>query len=452
MLKAEELLRAAAGSASGGAAALGTVDGFSIDSRTIKKGEAFIALEGVNFNGHDFIGDAVGKGASCVISEPFSSKERKKYRGVFFIEVQDTVKALGGIARYMRRKSGIPVVAVSGSNGKTTTKEMIAWVLSLSFNVLKNEGTKNNHIGLPQALLGLNEQSELAVLELGSNHFGEIDYLSGICEPNVGVLTNIGPSHLEFFNDLRGVFREKYSLIRNLRQPGIGILNSDDIFLNREMGRSSGTVLNLGFGGTKKCEFFADKIRPSGDKICFSVNNNKFAINSLGRHNVYNALAAIAVARIFGMEYKAIRKRLLEFDFPKGRLKVIRVNEASFIDDTYNSNPASFKNALAALSMFKTRGRKIVVMGDMLELGGERERLHSQAGEEAARVCDIFITVGELSRHAAESARGLGLRDIFVCSSAQEARRVLFDSVSLKKNDVVLVKGSRSMRMEGVFI
>src|SRR3989338_7314407 len=200
------------------------IRGISIDSRTMHSQDAFIAIKGSNFDGHDFIDEAINKGASCIIKES-GSEAKGRGRRVTFIEVQDTTKALGDIARFQRRKFNIPVIAVTGSNGKTTTKEMIAHILSRKFKVLKNEGTKNNQIGLPITLLKLNSSYDIAVLEVGTNHPGEIEYLARICQPNIGIITNIGPSHLEYLRDLGGVHREKYKIIENLEKPYIGILN-----------------------------------------------------------------------------------------------------------------------------------------------------------------------------------------------------------------------------------
>jgi len=455
------------------------IKGISIDSRTVRKGEAFIAIKGSNFDGHDFIDKAIKKGASCIIYEPRPPKILadppcvvaettnharqkswrvrhalwRKPRKAVFIKVKDTVRALGDIACFHRKRFDIPVIAVTGSNGKTTAKEMIAWVLSRRFGVLKNEGTKNNQIGLPMSLLGLNRKHDIAVLEIGTNHFGEVGYLVKICLPNIGVITNIGPAHLEHFHSLKGVFCEKYTLIENLREPYLAILNSDDALLRRQMLEKLKKPFILGFGIKKHADFSASDINPLFDKIEFLVKKYRFTLRTPGYYNVYNALVAIAAARIFGMEYKDIAKRLALFDFPQGRLKIMELNQAKFIDDTYNSNPASLKQALSVLYNFKTKGRKIFVMGDMLELGGRKELFHYHVGQKVREICDIFITVGRLSGFAAEAARrsGFDTKNIFTCASTGEARDILFNKVSLSRRDVVLVKGSRAMKMEEIF-
>ena len=382
------------------------------------------------------------------------SEAKDKGRRVTFIEVQDTTKALGDIARFQRRKFNTPVIAVTGSNGKTTTKEMIAHILSRKFKVLKNEGTKNNQIGLPLTLLKLNSSYDIAVLEVGTNHFGEVDYLTKVCQPNMGIIINIGPSHLEYLGDLGGVFREKYKIIENLEKPYIAILNADDDLLKRKIFIKSGKAIILGFGIKDHCDFSASGLRNFNDKIEFCVNQKyKFTLKTPGYYNIYNALAAIAVARIFGIAYKDIILRLNTFDFPQSRLKFRELNSVKFIDDTYNSNPLSLRQALNVLANFRTTGRKIFVMGDMLELGSYKKSFHYQAGQEAAGCCDVFIAVGNLSKLAAKAVRAsrFDTKNIFTCQTITEARKILFNKLSLKKGDLVLVKGSRLMKMEEIF-
>lgn len=455
------------------------VSDISIDSRTIKKGDTFIAIKGNNFDGHDFIGQALRKGCSCVIrgagergARDEGRKTKKEKLGVSVIEVKDTIKALGDIARYQRQKINMPVIAVTGSAGKTTVKDMISWVLSKKFNVLSNEGTKNNHIGLPLALINATPMHDMAVLELGTNHPGEIEYLAKVCQPNIGVITNIGPAHLEYFGSLSGVLKEKYTLIRNLKKPYIAILNADDKLLKKRVYRKSIKPAVFGFSIQDKSDFSAFNIKYHSGKLEFCTGlflrdskkwrnravekANKiynFRLNTLGYNNVYNALAAIATAIIFGMEYKDISFRLSSFTLPAGRLNYIVVNNIRFINDTYNSNPLSMKYALDALGSVKIKGRKIFVMGDMLELGSLKESFHCQVGLDAVKICDVFIAVGKLSASAADAAKAVGLsnKNIFTCNSPAEARDILVKKILPNQEDLVLVKGSRLMKMEEIF-
>jgi UDP-N-acetylmuramoyl-tripeptide--D-alanyl-D-alanine ligase len=468
MFTIEELLIATQGQLIQGNPDL-RVKGISIDSRTIKPNEAFLAIRGDKFDGYDFIAEAIKKEASCIIvisgrnyiNKVSSLEIKKKLAKVVIIEVKDTTRALGDIGRHQRKKFDIPLVAITGSNGKTTTKEMIAWILSKKFIVLKNEGTKNNQIGLPLALLNLNPNYEIAVLELGTNHFGEIEYLSKICQANIGIITNIGSSHLEYLKNSQGVLKEKCDLIENLSKPYLALLNADDDFLAKRLKTKAIKPFILGFGIAKQSDFLAYAIKFSwyskkwtSPQLEFIVNRkNKFTLKTLGYYNVYNALAAIAIARLFGMEYKEIAFRLATFDFPQMRLKFIEFNKTKFIDDTYNSNPLSLNEALEVLRNLKTQGRKIFVMGDMCELGSRKNLFHQQAGRLAASVCNTFITVGEAARFAAEAAKkcGFSTNKIYTCESSSDARDILFDKISPRKNDIVLVKGSRLMKMEEIF-
>lgn len=451
MFKIEELLKAAGGNLIYGSKSA-PVKGISIDSRTIRSGYAFVAIKGKSFDGHDFIDEAIKRKATCVISE--AGRRKRQAGGVTFIEVADTIKALGDIARFQRKKFDIPLIAITGSSGKTTMKEMISRVLSGKYKVLKNRGTENNHIGLPMTLLKLDRNYDLAVLEAGTNHFGEVSYLAGVCLPNIGIITNIGAAHLEYFKNLRGVFKEKYSLIRHLRRPQIAILNADNALLKRQIAGRDSSRFILGFGVKNRADFFASDIKNFSGGLEFLVNKKyRFTLKTLGYYNIHNALAAIAVARLFGMGYKEIARRLVSFNFPEGRLKSRELNNIRFIDDTYNSNPLSLKQALEALNSLEVTGRKIFVMGDMLELGKQEKLFHRQAGRKVAEVCDAFVAVGRLSGLAAEAAKnsGFDIKNIFTCRTPLEAREILFNKISPGEGDVVLIKGSRRIRLEEVF-
>lgn len=450
MFKVAELLKAARGRLI--SRRLDTdVSAVSIDTRTIKPGEAFIAIKGANFNGHNFIGEAIKRGAKVIITQ--NSKLATCKNKASFILVKDTIEALGRIAKFQRKKFNIPVIAVTGSNGKTTAKEMIAQVLSQKFKVLKNEGTKNNQIGLPKTLLNLNISQRAAVLEIGTNHPGEVKYLAGVARPNIGIITNIGQSHLETFKDLKGIFKEKITLIKHLKSPQIAILNADDNLLKETMKVKNRKQVIFGFGIKNRSDFFASDIKIIDGRIEFLINQkHRVILNTLGYYNVYNALAAVACARIFGIDYIDISARLSAFNFPQSRLQLLELNNIKFIDDTYNSNPLSLRQALDALDKFCIRGRKIFVMGDMLELGAQERLFHHQAGRLAGRICDVFITVGSRSKFAGYSAKlcGFDAGKIFSCRSNLEARDILFNKVFPGPDDVVLVKGSRAMRMEEI--
>jgi UDP-N-acetylmuramoyl-tripeptide--D-alanyl-D-alanine ligase len=426
--------------------------GISTDSRRLKSQEAFLALKGENFDGHNFISVALKSGAACVIGEKITGLLIPK--NIAIVEVKDTTLALGDIARFKRKEFNKPVIAVSGSNGKTTVKDMIAWVLSGNAQVLKNDGTKNNQVGLPQTLIQLKENDDFAIVEIGTNHFGEVDYLAQIARPNIGVLTNIGPSHFEFLKNLKGVFREKSGLLNNLIKPAIALLNADDEYLRSLIKQKRNGLHVFSYGIKEKSDFSTSGIKLENGKLKFVVNRKfGFVLSTLGGYNVYNALAAIAVGRIFSLGYSEIAARLADFEFPRGRLNLIEFKGLKFIDDTYNSNPLSLKSALIALDAMSCKGKKIFVMGDMLELGRQKELLHRQVAGSITNVCDVLVTVGSLSALTAQAARACGFKskDIFCCTSAEQARDLLFNKVSPQSRDVILVKGSRAMKMEEVF-
>ena len=281
-----------------------------------------------------------------------------------------------------------------------------------------------------------------------------MEYLAGIAQPNVAIITNIGPAHLEHFGNLEGVLKEKYSLVGNLKKPYIAILNIDCPLLGKKIKDEKKEGVIFTFGINNAADFQAQGVRIKNGKIEFLLNKkNKFRLKALGSGFTYNALAAAALGRISGLGYKEIIERLRSFSFPQGRLNLLEVNRIRFIDDTYNSNPASLKQALEAMANLRTEGRKIFVMGDMLELGSDEGAFHRQAVKDASRVCDIFITVGSLTNAAIESIKssGLSFQKIFNCKSSSDARDILFKEIGPKQGDVVLVKGSRAMKMEEIF-
>lgn len=449
MLSVSQILEATGGRLLSGKKSL-ILSGLSIDSRAISKAEVFLAIKGERFDGHDFIEAVADKGVQCFIAD--IKKKIKIRKGLSYIAVKNPLKALADIAYFKRRVSNIPLIAVTGSNGKTTTKDMLAWVLEGKFPVLKNEGTKNNHIGLPLTLANLAPEQRLAVLEIGTNHFGEVNYLAKICQPNIGIITAIGPSHLEYFKTLKGVFKEKYTLIDMLKRPTIGILNADDRFLKIKLRLKSQKPFLLGFSRAGNSDFFASEI--IGDESLQFVINGRYPckLNSVGVHNISNALAVFAAARILGIEPEEITARLSSFIFPSGRLSLRQIHGVRFIDDTYNASPLSFLEALKTLDRIKG-GRKILILGDMRELGSKSKAWHVNLGKEAAVICDTLIGVGAAASWSIEAARNAGFdtANLFTCENALEARGLLFNRIIPKDNDIVLVKGSRAMKMEEVF-
>lgn len=442
-MKAGEILKAAQGRLLNGSS--GTpIRGFSIDSRTLKKGELFIAIKGNRFDGHDFLRDAFNKGAAGIaISRDASFAPRPSS---FVIKVKDTTKALGDIARYKRMRSRATVIAVTGSTGKTTTKDMISSILKKRGSVLSTKGTENNHIGVPLTLLRLRDE-RFCVLELGMNHFGEIGYLANIALPDMGIITNIGPCHLQGIGDIEGVFRAKTELLRHMDKGNYLILNGDDTYLSRINSKS----LHILTFGTREGNDTTAEAVTLGQGCCRFKVNGKYEVrlNLLGEHNVYNALAAITAAGLLKVSRQTIRNALAEFKPPSGRLEVKKAAGVRIIDDSYNSNPLSLKSALLALKNYKTDGRKILVNGDMLELGGMSAYFHESIADiiEESGV-DMLITVGRRSRstYRAAKARGFAKGSLHHFAKPRDAGHFLKKITG--KGDVILIKGSRSIMME----
>ncbi|MDD5108066.1 MAG: UDP-N-acetylmuramoyl-tripeptide--D-alanyl-D-alanine ligase [Candidatus Omnitrophica bacterium] len=423
----------------------------STDSRRLASAETFLALKGSNFDGHNFITEVLKSKAICLIVEKKPACLIPK--GIVVIKVKDTTLALADIASFQRKKINPTVIAVTGSNGKTTTKEMIAHVLSANSQVLKNEGTKNNAIGLPQTLIKLKDQDNFAVVEIGTNHFGEVDYLAKIAQPNIGLITNIASSHLEFLKDLNGVLKEKSTLLDNLKKPAIAVVCADDKLLKRIIVQKNKGNHIFSYGIDERSDFCAGAIRLKDTRVEFKVNRKyDFVLSTLGYCNIYNALGAVAVGRLLGFSYSEIAKSLSNFKFPKGRLNLVECRGFKFIDDTYNSNPFSFKAAIEALGAVSCKGKKILIMGDMLELGRQKELLHRQMAWSITNTCDVLVTVGVLAKITADAAaeKGFDKKNIFCCDNSEEARDLLFKKILPSKNDLILIKGSRSMKMEEV--
>jgi UDP-N-acetylmuramoyl-tripeptide--D-alanyl-D-alanine ligase len=426
-------------------------DGVSIDSRSFRRGQLFVAIPGEIFDGHDFIPDVVRAGASCVVFERGRFPARGVQGDSALVSVRDSVRALSDIAHFHRKRFDMPVIAVTGSNGKTTTKDMCSWLLAGRYRLIATEGTKNNHIGVPLTLLRLTGAHQGCVLELGSNHFGEIGGLAETCVPTIGVITNVGPSHLEYFRSLAGVCREKLSLLAHLGKPAVAVVNADDPCFARTVIAKKRKPFIISIGINNAADLRARSVGSKNGRVTFSLGGRRFMLNTPGCHNVYNALAACAVAQVMGIGYREIAPRLARFEFPAGRLKLVSLAGAAFIDDSYNSSPASFSQALQSFAAFRSRGRRILVMGDMLELGSREADFHREAGRRAARVCSVLVAVGALSRLALEAFLDAGGEEAYACDSAAQAKKILFGKLSLTPHDAVLVKGSRRMKLDLVF-
>ncbi|NQT47216.1 MAG: UDP-N-acetylmuramoyl-tripeptide--D-alanyl-D-alanine ligase [Candidatus Omnitrophica bacterium] len=450
MFTIEDILKGTGGEIISGRGRSIVATGVSIDSRTMSKGELFIAIKGENFDGHNFLSEAFKKGACAVIVMDRSLwNVPEGLKDVPIVMVSDTVKALGDLARFHRKRFDIPVVAVTGSNGKTTVKDMISFLLQDNFEVLKTEGTKNNQIGVPLTLLKLDGSYDAAVLEIGMNHKGEIARLTEIAGPSIGLITNIGPSHIEFFKDLDGILEAKLELARLLKKDGTLILNGDDKYLARV---NSLPCKIVRFGEGDRFDVAAIKVERIDDNWSFVTKDGvRFKTQMLGRESVANALGAIACASLFGIPTIKMAVTFSEFILPKMRMSPKSVNGIRFIDDTYNANPLSFKCAVDTLANIKIKGKRIIVCGDMLELGKESRRYHAELGRQIATSgINILITVGKLSEDVGVTAKELGMEasSVWHFASSDDAARALKGLAH--DGDTILVKGSRRVGLERI--
>ena len=320
MFTIKEILVATKGQLIQGVSSL-KMDGVSINSRQIKRSQLFIAIKGERFDGHNFISQVIQKGIRAVIV----SKRGYYPQHISVILVKDTTKALGNLAADYRNRFKIPIIAVTGSAGKTTTKEMIADVLGERYKILKNFETENNHFGVPLTLLKLNASHRAAVLELGTNQFGDIPYLASIVKPTICVFTNIGESHLEQLKSSAGVFKEKIQMVNHMNGRGVVVYNNDDDFL-RKISTKKSLLKKISYSIDKKADLVAKDIHCIKNKIQFKVKQKKFFLNTPGRHHIYNALAAIACGALCKVKYNQIKKALSHFQFPEGRQKILNVN------------------------------------------------------------------------------------------------------------------------------
>lgn len=445
-LTLEEVARVSPGRLFQGNSSL-QLNGVSIDSRAIKPGELFVALKGEHTDGHNFLKEVKArKAGAALVRNNFPS--RRIPPGLPFIRVKSPLKALGALARHYRLKFDIPVIAITGSCGKSTVKEMVAAILFTKFRGLKSEGNFNNELGLPLTLFRLNKEHAMAVLEMGMNRPGEIACLTRISEPSVGLITNINPVHLEGLGSLHGISRAKEELLLNLPAGAKAILNYDDPYLRKMGKRFRGEALTFGLG--KGASFRAMEIRERGGVLSFRLNGKeKFSLPLLGQANVYNALAAIAAASLFDIPLKKVRGVLSSINPLPQRLEITEIGGVKIINDTYNANPASFRLAVDSLLSLGGKGRLIVVAGDMLELGRVSARAHYDLGCYIGKKgIDFVVTLGAWQRKIREGAGSAGMKkeNIFSVSSPEEAATILLNMA--RPCDKILFKASRKIGLE----
>src|SRR5947208_14333593 len=424
------------------------IERISTDSRTIKKGELFVALRGENFDGHKFVEATAKAGAAGAIVD---LKWNGKVPGKFvIIRAEDTLLAYQNLAANYRKALSLKVLAITGSNGKTSTKDFAASVLVRKFRVTKTEGNFNNHVGLPRTILEATSDDEVAVWEIGMNHPGEVAPLAKIAAPDAAIITNIGVAHIEFMGTREAIANEKGALAEAVAAEGAVILNADDPFSKGIAERTNAHVI---FAGTKEGTVRAIDIQQSAEGSEFTIMEGAHRCRAQlpvpGLHMVQNALLAVAAGRAFGLSLEECAAGLASTPLTKARLQIREIDGIEFIDDSYNANPDSMKAALRTLVELDAEGRRIAVLGEMGELGAESERGHREVGEAAAALrIDELIAVGEAGAGIARAAHDAGLENSVAVNSADEAAERLGKNAA--PGDLILVKGSRAARMERV--
>jgi UDP-N-acetylmuramoyl-tripeptide--D-alanyl-D-alanine ligase len=443
-----DLVRATHGALVAGDLAV-SIAGVSIDSRRIAVGDAFFAIRGHRLDGHAFLADAAGRGAACFVVHALPDDVPST---VPLVMVDDTTRALGRLAAWYRSRLSVPVVAVTGSNGKTTTTEMIAAVLATRWRTHRPQGSFNNQWGLPLTLLAVTPEHEALVVEIGANQPGEIAALAAIARPSVAVVTTVAAVHTEFFGSLDGVRGEKAALVRALDAGGHAVLNADDPRVASMARETSATVITYGRAATARVHAVGDALDDaSGLRFTLAVDGEERPVTLAfsGRHNVMNALAAAGVGVALGIPLDDVVRGLGSARPVKGRCVWREAGGVRILDDTYNANPVSVSAALETVAAHRGRGRLLVVLGDMLELGAMTEDAHRAVGRAVAALGPaVFVGVGRHMALAVEQARVSGVADARHATTFEDTVAELVKSI--EPGDVVLVKGSRGMRMERV--
>jgi len=451
-LKVSDLLNATGGKLMCGSLE-SRIAGISTDTRSVKHGEIFFALNGENYDGHNFIEQALCNGAAGAVisdSKKIGDLSLNGSGKIALIEVSDTLRALGDLAKYYRKSLQTKFIAVTGSNGKTTTKDMVYHILKNFKNVSRSKKSFNNFIGVPLTIFGADLTHDFCVVEMGTNAPGEIRRLSEIISPNFTILTNISHTHLEGLGSIEGVANAKAEFIENMDEDGTLITNADDVWCSQISSRFNGKIINFGFG--ENAQIKAAKVKRNKSGFTFTVNES-FTVNLpvLGKHNIYNSLASIALGNAIGIRMEDMCGRFVDFKLPPMRMEKRVCGDIIAINDGYNSSPSSMSAALDEFSQLPASGRRIFICGDMLELGKDTERLHKEIGKKvASSKVDILWTVGPFSRFVAEGAidNGMSGENIFSYDTSEETSSLI--ASQLKSKDTVLIKGSRRMKLECV--
>lgn len=435
---------------------INTFSGISIDSRKISPDDIFVAVKGENFDGHHFVGDVLKKGVKCVIISKENNNKNiiDKNPNMNIIGVDNTITALGHLANFRRRAAHATVIAITGSNGKTTTKEMTAAIISKKYKTLSTVGNLNNEIGLPLTLFNIDKSHQFAVLELGMNHFGEISRLAEICSPEIGLVTNVGSAHIEGLGSIEGVAKAKGELIKKIDKNGTVILNLDDERVAGMADKTSAKVLFYGL--SEKASVRGEFISEDKNEILFKIfmpdgNQTTIKLKAAGTFMISNALAAASAGYTAGLNMDEIKKGLEEFSPVPGRMNIHSTKKGiHIIDDSYNANPNSVKEAIQTLKALKKGHKGVVVIGDMFELGSSATRLHEEIGALSANseLKNLYVT-GEYAEFVKKGAVSAGMdRQAVFTGTKKEITERLTEKT--EPGDWILVKGSRTMKMEEI--
>ena len=429
-----------------------TVIGVSADSRKVEEGELFVPLIGEQHDAHDFIPQALERGCRTVVLSRQPDLSKDQAQNVNFILVADTTKALQDLASYYLSLLSIKKIGVTGSTGKTSTKEMLYWIFSEKYKTARNLGNLNNHIGLPLTALSLPEDTEVGIFEMGMSELGEIDLLADIVRPDIGIITNIGISHIENLGSRENILKAKLEITNYFDQNGILIVNEDSDFLSKDA--VSGNYKTITTGETGRSNFILSNINDYGEEgIEFTIEHKEaiqtFRLKVPGRHNAYNGALAVAAGVLCGISMEEAARGLLKLEITDKRLNIKGKNGMKIIDDTYNASPDSMKAAIDVLK--STRGfRKIAILADMFELGDNAAEFHKEVGRYAAESpVDLLIAVGNQAKYIAEGAKEILGEDKI---HYYETKELLISSIGsmISSGDVILLKGSRGMAMDQV--
>ena len=422
-----------------------TVEKFCSDTRIIEKNDLFISLKSETSDGITYIKEALENGAMGVITEYNIPEEIvNKYNNKLILKVKNITDSIQKIAKYKRTLYDIPIVAVTGSVGKTSTKDIIASVVGKKYNVTKTKGNYNNHIGVPLTILSWNENTEAAVVEMGMNHFGEIELLTNIVKPTIAIITNIGTAHIGILGSRENILKAKMEIVDGLTPNGCIILNNDNDLLNK---CDIKKYRKITYGIENSSNYVAYDIARNETyteyKIKINDKEEKVYVPVPGDHFIYNSLCAIAVGKKLNIETDKIIEGIKTFEITGKRNEILEINDIKIMNDYYNASYDSMKASLEVLRNIKAT-RRLAILGDMLELGEYAEKLHSMVGEEVVKnKIDVLCTVGELSKSTAKTAKTLGTKEVYQFSTNEECINKLGEIV--RKNDAILIKASNAM-------